>query len=508
MPAGVSPARGPTSSSRPARGRDRLAVASALGLVSAAAARARRAAEAWPDAVVAGRPRRVPIETSAPAARGTRTLARIAPEPSPARAAWTVPPARSVQPSSLDRTRPSARGGRQGVRPARGELGRRREARQAHRAGQGRPGPDGPGGGRAGAVGGQTDRIRRGRGCDACGRPGALETCERNGRGPGGGAGPRPGSGTDSPGSGSSPPGTTGPVIGARADPTGASAGPSGRRIGPIRPTTGARKRAPSSEPAPCSDPRCVLRPPVGERSAPGREVPAVIHRPTPANRGDPMRRPTRDPGDPLRRPTRDPGDPLHRRGGGLGDPGRRPGWWGELAGRGATRRTGEVTAGAPRLTVAATGERAAPEAGRGGGATAWRAASTVLATVEDPDPVARPANGSTSLAVAFKVVPTGSRSRASRRSAASAGRDDRSRRRPAQNANRPRRIRSRRPRAVGATCCTRSKLDLHLRLQPLSGEFSHGECRSLGVSAGPPDSCSPAFKVIWAFCPLPGWSG
>jgi len=106
---GVSPARGPTSSSRPARGRDRLAVASALGLVSAAAAaRARWAAEAWPDAVVAGRPRRVPIETSAPAARGTRTLARIAPEPSPARAAWTVPPARSVRPSSLDRTRPSA----------------------------------------------------------------------------------------------------------------------------------------------------------------------------------------------------------------------------------------------------------------------------------------------------------------------------------------------------------------------------------------------------------------
>ena len=37
-----------------------------------------------------------------------RTLARIAPEPSPARPAWTVPPARSVQPSSLDRTRPSA----------------------------------------------------------------------------------------------------------------------------------------------------------------------------------------------------------------------------------------------------------------------------------------------------------------------------------------------------------------------------------------------------------------
>ena len=109
MPAGASPARGPTSSSRPARGRDRVAVASALGLVSAAAAaRARRVADAWPDAVVAGRPRRVPIEMSVPAARGTRTLGRIAPEPSPPRPAWTVPPARSVQPSSLDRTRPSA----------------------------------------------------------------------------------------------------------------------------------------------------------------------------------------------------------------------------------------------------------------------------------------------------------------------------------------------------------------------------------------------------------------
>ena len=100
----------------------------------------------------------------------------------------------------------------------------------------------------------------------------------------------------------------------------------------------------------------------------------------------------------------------------------------------GATRRTGEVTAGAPRLTVEATRRRAAPGAGRRGGATAWRAASAVPPTVEDPDPAARPANESTSLAVAFKVVPTGSRS-GSRRSAASAGRDDRSRRRPAQNA-------------------------------------------------------------------------
>ena len=118
-----------------------------------------------------------------------------------------------------------------------------------------------------------------------------------------------------------------------------------------------------------------------------------------------------------------------------------------EGAGRveGAARRTGEVTAGAPRLTVGAAAGRAAPVAGRGGRAVTWRAAFVALATVEDLDPVARPANESTSLAVAFKVVLTGSRSPGSRRSAASAGRDDRSNRRPPQNANRARRTTSRR---------------------------------------------------------------
>jgi hypothetical protein len=75
------------------------------------------------------------------------------------------------------------------------------------------------------------------------------------------------------------------------------------------------------------------------------------------------------------------------------------------------------------------------------------------LATVEDPDPVARPANESTSLAVAFKLVPTGSRSLGSRRSAASAGRDDGSSRRPPQNE----------PALAGRRLqrCTRSNIDL-----------------------------------------------
>jgi hypothetical protein len=134
-----------------------------------------------------------------------------------------------------------------------------------------------------------------------------------------------------------------------------------------------------------------------------------------------------------------------------------------EVAGlvEGAARRTGEVTAGAPRLMVEATGGRGAAVAGRGCGATALRAASLVVATVEDLDPVARPANESTSLAVAFKVVPTGSRSLGSRRSAASAGRDDRSSRRPPQNANKTRRTRSRRLWGAGCGRCTRSNIDL-----------------------------------------------
>jgi hypothetical protein len=150
-----------------------------------------------------------------------------------------------------------------------------------------------------------------------------------------------------------------------------------------------------------------------------------------------------------------------------------------EVVGRveGAARRTGEVTAGAPRLTVeagagratlAAAGRaalvargRAALVAGRGRGvATRW-AAVAALPSVEVPDPVARPANESTSLAVAFKVVRTGSRSRGSRRSAASAGRDDRSSRRPPQNANRHRRSRSRRVRGADCPNCTRSNIDL-----------------------------------------------
>jgi hypothetical protein len=54
-----------------------------------------------------------------------------------------------------------------------------------------------------------------------------------------------------------------------------------------------------------------------------------------------------------------------------------------------------------------------------------------------------------------------GSRSRGSRRSAASAGRDDRSSRRPPQNANRHRRSRSRRVRGADCPNCTRSNIDL-----------------------------------------------
>ena len=133
----------------------------------------------------------------------------------------------------------------------------------------------------------------------------------------------------------------------------------------------------------------------------------------------------------------------------------------GEMIG-GTARRTGERTAGAPRLTVGVTAERAAPAAGRGCGATTWRAASATWPTVEDLDPVARPANESTSLAIAFKVVLTGSRSPGSRRSAASAGRDDKSGGRPPQNASRHRRSSGRRPLGTGCASCTRSNLDLH----------------------------------------------
>jgi hypothetical protein len=120
-----------------------------------------------------------------------------------------------------------------------------------------------------------------------------------------------------------------------------------------------------------------------------------------------------------------------------------------EGAGRveGAARRTGEVTAGAPRLTVEAAGGRAtgtarrtppvaagradepaagrtppvaagraalargrvalvwgrvALVAGRGRGWATWRVVVGALSTVEVLDPVARPASESTSLAVAF----------------------------------------------------------------------------------------------------------
>ena len=51
-----------------------------------------------------GRLRRVPIERVASAARGTRALARMP----LSRPAWAVPLAWSPQPSSRDRTRPSA----------------------------------------------------------------------------------------------------------------------------------------------------------------------------------------------------------------------------------------------------------------------------------------------------------------------------------------------------------------------------------------------------------------
>ena len=87
VPAGL--AGGSAWSSRLARGRDRVAVASALGVVSAVAlawarrvgeAWARRVAEASAEAVVLGRLRRVRSETSASALRATRTSARTSAE--------------------------------------------------------------------------------------------------------------------------------------------------------------------------------------------------------------------------------------------------------------------------------------------------------------------------------------------------------------------------------------------------------------------------------------------
>jgi hypothetical protein len=64
----------------------------------------------------------------------------------------------------------------------------------------------------------------------------------------------------------------------------------------------------------------------------------------------------------------------------------------------------------AERVTLSTAGPTARV-ARRVCGMATRRATFATLPTVEDPDPVARPANESTSLAVAFKVVLTESRS-------------------------------------------------------------------------------------------------